>query len=276
MWLRLRDHFAPPSQLPPGSPVACYLGLVRTEGANKGHNAPGSSASGGRRPVEDFNFKNLAVKTAQEGGRCVKFFKHVSSLLLVLAVVIASTSTVYANSVFAGGNVTVGMREVVRNAGTDGNYNIEVYRTDGRFPNAEDKARGPAFTQEGNQIEPAVVKRIAGDPNGHWWAVIDFRPVNTGEIVGETVECAAVELPYSEVLGGYVVDLSKVPPGKFFVGLTVRHLGGENVMQIVIFVIRTRREVKDQAGFCSQFMTPFGPIILLKWQQARICAGLNL
>ncbi len=176
--------------------------------------------------------------------------------LLALAVMTASPAQAN-GSIFAGGNITVGMRETVRNAGVDGNFNIEVYYTpDGRVPNAEDRQRGPAYTLEGNYLEPGVINRTPGDPVGRWWAVINWKPLNAGEIKTIQTELEAVELPYSAELGGYLVDLSAMPAGKYFVGLSVSHLGGENVTQVLIFVFRSRRQVTDQAGF---WLTVFDP-----------------
>lgn len=201
--------------------------------------------------------------------------RDIFTVLILLAVI--ATSTRYAHAIIGGGSMQVGVRETVRNAGVD-NWTIQMYYTpDGQQPGAG--ARPFAFI-ESNQLEPAV-PGVPFDPDlgrplpGKFWALVKFKALNAGEIRKMESEAQAIALPFSEALGGYLIDLAQFKGEKIFVGVSVTHLGGEVTYQVVIFLFRSRREVTDQAGFWLGIYDPGRPMYEAEVKAFSIMRGFE-
>lgn len=150
-------------------------------------------------------------------------------------------------------------REYVRNAGVK-NFGCELYYTpDGSEPSAELRQRDGAAYGMKEGAQPAVVNRMPGDLTGKWWLVVKPKAINAGEIKSEETLAEGESMPYREHLGGYLLDLSRLPAGEYFISYTVRHMGGENVMQVLVFIFRSKREVTDEAGFWLTVYSPDRP-----------------
>jgi hypothetical protein len=160
----------------------------------------------------------------------------------------------YAQPQLSGLMLQTSARETVRHADTT--EKLELYITDGEVPSAKTPCK---YVSRSNTYEHGVLNHVPGYPNKKVWLLVKVVALNIGELKSDKTEMGDIQLAYSPDLGGYLLDMSLVPAGTRFIAYTVTHDGGEVTHQILLWLLRSKREVTDQAGLWINIYDPEVP-----------------